>query len=261
MTGVYAEPRTVTEISDCYFYHTMDIPGYGHVEGEWDLREGIHDYLGRVNLRGKRVLELGTASGFVCFSMERQGAEVIAYDLSEDQAWDIVPYSRWQTEDFLSAWRQHIRKITNAFWLCHGAFQSSSKLVHGDVYSVPDEIGMVDVSVFGSILLHVRDPFLALQSALRLTRETVIITEPDLAGRRERLSRMLQLKGPRLRFMPDWKTGEPRETWWGLSPETIQAFIAVLGFEKAEVRYHFQKRSVPRGRVRQFTVTGHRTAG
>ncbi|MBV9971725.1 MAG: hypothetical protein JO135_00155, partial [Candidatus Eremiobacteraeota bacterium] len=35
----YAEPRTVTNLSDCYFYHTMEIPGYGLVEGQWDLRD------------------------------------------------------------------------------------------------------------------------------------------------------------------------------------------------------------------------------
>ena len=35
---VYAPPRTVTDLNDCYFYHTMDVPGVGRVTGEWDLR-------------------------------------------------------------------------------------------------------------------------------------------------------------------------------------------------------------------------------
>ena len=30
---IYATPRTVTELGDCHFYHTMDMPGYGCVEG------------------------------------------------------------------------------------------------------------------------------------------------------------------------------------------------------------------------------------
>jgi SAM-dependent methyltransferase len=155
----------------------MDIPGFGHVDGEWDLREGIDAYLGNVDLRGKRVLEMGTASGFVCFHMERKGADVVAYDLSGQQDWDVVPYARDGEAAFRSDRKNHIRKLNNAFWLCHRAFKSESKMVYGDAYSVPEDIGMVDVCTFGSILLHLRDPFLALQRALRLTKETVIVTD------------------------------------------------------------------------------------
>ena len=37
---VYAAPRTITSLTDCYFYHTTDVPGFGHIDGEWDLRGG-----------------------------------------------------------------------------------------------------------------------------------------------------------------------------------------------------------------------------
>ena len=94
-TSVYAEPRTVTDLEDCYFYHSMEIPGYGLVEGPWDLRGGVDDYLGGVDLRDKRVLEVGTASGFLCFTMEGRGADVVAYDLSDEQSWDVVPYAQY----------------------------------------------------------------------------------------------------------------------------------------------------------------------
>jgi len=167
----------VTDLSDCYFYHTMDVPGYGQIVGEWDLREGIRAYLGDVDFRGRRVLEMGTANGFVCFHMEREGADVVAYDLSEKQDWDVVPYRRQDQLAYESDRKDLIRKLNNAFWLCHGAFKSQSKMVYGDVYSVPVEIGTVDITTFGSILLHLRDPFLALQRALRLTRETAIVTD------------------------------------------------------------------------------------
>src|SRR5258708_29666952 len=36
----FSSPRHVTNISDCYFYHVMDLPGYGEVGTEWDLRGG-----------------------------------------------------------------------------------------------------------------------------------------------------------------------------------------------------------------------------
>ena len=65
-------------IEDCYFYHTTDIPNYGTVDGEWDLRGNEDNYLGNVNFENKKVLDIGTASGHLCFYMEKMGAEVVA---------------------------------------------------------------------------------------------------------------------------------------------------------------------------------------
>jgi 2-polyprenyl-3-methyl-5-hydroxy-6-metoxy-1,4-benzoquinol methylase len=81
---IFALPRVVNDLSACHFYHSMEIPGYGLVQGPWDLRPAIDQYLGRYNFRGKRILDVGTASGFLTFSMEKAGAEVVSYDLSED---------------------------------------------------------------------------------------------------------------------------------------------------------------------------------
>ena len=43
--------------------------------------------------RGKRVLDVGTSSGFLCFEMERRGAEVVAFDLSDEFDGDAVPFA------------------------------------------------------------------------------------------------------------------------------------------------------------------------
>jgi len=200
--------------------------------------------------------------------MERQGAEVVAYDLSENQSWDVVPYVQYDYEEFIQKRKRHVRKINNAFWLCHRAFGSRAKVVYGDVYSVPTEIGLVDISTLCSILLHVRDPFLAMQKSLALTRETVIVTEPaeaiNLPNPLRRLKRVLprRLAAPPLWFQPDWRRSEPKETWWRLSPETVQRFMGVLGFGRSRVTYHYQlyRRGGLQIPLRQFTVVGHRTA-
>lgn len=42
----YSAPSTIASLDDCYFYHTMDVPGHGVVEGEWDLHGAIPAYLG-----------------------------------------------------------------------------------------------------------------------------------------------------------------------------------------------------------------------
>lgn len=261
--SIYAPPRTVTDPESCFFYHTIDIPGYGTMNGEWDLRRGVDRYLGGVDLAGKRVLEMGTANGFLCFEMERRGADVVGVDLSEEQSWDIVPFARSDAQEDDSARKAHMRKINNAWWLAHGAFNSHAKVVYTSAYSVPEEIGAVDVATFGSILLHLRDPFQALWNACRLTRETVIVT--DILSPRDvfPLKMLDMFQRPAMRFKPNPKTGKPDETWWTLSPKLVKRFIGALGFESATVTYHQQLSTRHRVTlpVPLYTVVGHRTAG
>lgn len=259
---VYAQPRLINDLKDCYFYHTMDVPGYGHVEGEWDLRGSETEYLGRIPLKGKRVLEIGTASGGLCFHMERQGAEVVAYDLSEEQDWDIVPYARFGDEGYrqtVKERKEHIRRLNNGFWLAHRANGSHANVVYGSVYEIPKEIGQVDVSFFGSVLLHVRDPFLALQRASSLTRETVVVT--DLSSRRLRyfswMMRLLGIHRTFMLFVPNYRTRELNETWWKLYPDLLKSFLGVLGFEESKVSYSTYKTKW--GKKELFTLVAHRT--
>ena len=116
---IYAAPRDITDIRECFFYHTVELPNHGLMRGEWDLRGGVDSYLGGAVLAGKRVLEIGTANGFLCFEMEKRGAEVVAYDLSEEDEWDIVPYGGIITPEMSQSRRALIKKINNAWWLTH----------------------------------------------------------------------------------------------------------------------------------------------
>ncbi|MFN8532729.1 MAG: hypothetical protein U0556_04205 [Dehalococcoidia bacterium] len=276
-TSVYAPPREVAGLDECYFYHTIDLPDLGTVSGEWDLRANLPAYLGNVDLRGKRVLEMGAASGFLTFSMERMGAEVVGYDLSDQQAWDVVPYAGVDQAAYLAERREHIRKLNNSWWLSHRLLGSSARVVYGTVYEVPAAIGPVDVCTFGSILQHLQNPFDALHQALRLTRETVIVTDPPppgyAAGRRysawyHRLWRRLPRLQPRMAewmraesisFRPESSIAQPKDTWWLLAPETVMRMIGVLGFDTVSLTFHSQQnqgRDIP-----LYTIVGRRTRG
>jgi SAM-dependent methyltransferase len=242
---ICAKPKIIKNIEDCYFYHTTDIPGYGLIKGEWDLQAGINDYLGHVDFKGKRVLDVGTASGFLCFHMEKMGAEVIAYDLGEKDKWDAVPYWRYDYEQFINRRKNRIAKLHNSFWFCHKAFNSKAKVVYGSAYNIPKGIGEVDISVLGSILLHLKDPFLALYNILKITKETIIIVDAhDFEG------------DGLIQFLPRIETCKPKETWWRFSPQSIVEFIKIFGFEDVKVNYHTQ--SGLNGPINLFTVVGHR---
>jgi SAM-dependent methyltransferase len=255
---VYAPPRNVTDLADCAFYHTMEIPGHGVIEGPWDLRANADKYLGGIDLRGKRVLEIGTASGFLCFHMEQQGADVVAYDLSVEDDWDVVPFAGANFDEEARKRRQHIDKLNNAWWLAHRAHGSSARAVYGSVYDVPAEIGEVDVATFCAVLRHLRDPFLALERVLRLTRETVVVTAN--VSLRLAVPQWLAGRGkPCVGFLPNYKTGKPDESFWYLGPDVVKSMIGVLGFERTKTTYHVQRYRGKRRLV--YTVVGHRTRG
>src|SRR4051812_48384831 len=89
----FAEPRHVDDPESCLFYHTIDLPEpHGTVEGYWDLRATMREYLGNFDFAGKRVLDVGAAGGALTFYVESQGAEVVSFDMASGEQWDVVPY-------------------------------------------------------------------------------------------------------------------------------------------------------------------------
>jgi hypothetical protein len=250
--SLFARPRTINNLKDCYFYHTLDIPGCGTIEGDWDLREGITECLGGVDFNGKRVLEIGTASGALCFEMEKAGASVIAFDLSKEYGWDIVPHPGINCEGKRQSRKMATDRLNNAFWFCHQAFNSRAKMVHGNLYNIPEEIGTVDIVTFGAILLHVRDPFLALQTGLKFALETVIITELLGSSDADEDTHL-----PVMKFLPDPKVPLQHNAWWQLYPNVITRMIGLLGFQDVSINYHFQK--FRGSKKKMFTVVGKRT--
>ena len=262
----YAPVRHVTDPVDCYFYHREELPGLGMVGSEWDLREVKDAYLGGVSFAGRRVLEMGTASGYLCRHMEARGAEVVSFDLSPEGSWDLVPFAGLDVAFARAEMKRHIHRINNGWWLAHRLSASRARVVYGNAYDVPAAIGPVDIATFGAILLHLRDPFRALESALRLTRETVVVTEvhPEQpAG--SALGSAVPPRSPRpahpgaIFFLPDPQATDPLAgtTWWSLPPEAICRFLGVLGFGRTQVTEHEPLFMGKKARL--YTVVGTRT--
>jgi SAM-dependent methyltransferase len=238
--AVFAAPRAVERLEECLFYHTMDLPGLGTVEGQWDLRRGLDDYLGHTSFAGVRVLDVGTASGFLCFAIEHQGAEVVGYDLSPDYDWDVVPFAGTRVDLGRTERKELIRRLNNSFWLAHRIFASSARMVYGSVYSMPSGMGTFDFAILGSILLHLRDPFQALEQAAGRTSKGIVVSEP-LPRRSLLIPALARWFGPSALFLPDPRRGEPRDSWWSLSPRAVAQMLGVVGFPNHTVTYHSQQ--------------------
>jgi hypothetical protein len=113
--------------------------------------------------------------------------------------------------------------LATSYWLSHRLRQSKARVVYGNVYDIPEQIGSVAIAVYGSILLHLRELFLGLQRGLALTRETVMVAEV-LRGHETPVTR------PYLGFLPDPDTLEPKDAWWNPRPELIVRMVRLLGF-------------------------------
>lgn len=241
--ALYAQPRTGLGLADSYFYHTMDIPGVGTSEGEWDLRGKVGQYLADFDFAGKRALDVGAANGILTFHMEEKGADVVSFDLSEEYDWDLVPYHGVDHAAWRKGRREHLRRINNGYWLCHEAMQSKARMVHGVAYDIPEAVGPVDVAVYGSILLHLRDPFLALQNGARLAREAVIVADLSPYGRLASSFRRTP------RFMPRGiKPNGIDDGWYRLPPLLVKEYLAILGFSRQSItwgEYAYRDRKVP----------------
>lgn len=240
-------------IGDCYFYHTMDIPDHGTVHGQWDMRGKEKEYLGDVKFWGRSVLEIGTASGFLCFAMEKMGARVTAYDLSSEHDWDIVPYHGYDYKKELADRRSHLQEINNGYWFAHSKFKSKAQMVYGTVYDITEDLGSFNIGVVGMILLHLRDPFLALQKISERIDETIVVTGflPDNEFKNYLLDSSF------IRFLPDPVSQQPNETWWDIGPGLIEKYLKVLGFEIVNIQWHRQSHH---DKVSDcYTIVGHRT--
>lgn len=269
----YEKPRSINDINECYFYHTMELPGIGLMKGQWDLRKGIDSYIGNIQVKGKTFFDIGTANGFVCFEMEKRGASVTCFDLSEKDDWDIVPLHGKIDINFFIQRKEAKRKVNNAFWLAHKLLQSKAKVIYGSIYNMPADIGPFDISFLGSILLHLRDPFLALQKIASITKETIVVTDVVPPGYiaygntiNSKIKCLLNLVLYYIKesfglkpivFAPDIKN--PQQTiWWYFSPKMISKFLNVLGFYNTSISYHYQKFLAGNTNVLFYTVVARK---
>lgn len=219
----YAKERLVTRIDDCWFYHVMDLPGFGTVGEGWDLRGRIKDYIGHVDVAGKRVLDIGTASGFLTFEMEKLGAEVISLDADSPKCSFFLPFKDQQFTTDREGWerdyKKYLERMTNGYWFAHRLYRSKAKVVYANVYDVPAEIGKFDVAVIGQVLVHLSDPVRAISSVMNRCADRIVITEG-----------MVNTEEPIMSLCGRAAAGIAW-SWWHISVGLYRELFTMAGFE------------------------------
>ena len=213
--------REGADLSDLVWYHAFELPDGRVLPGAWDLRGHEAAYLGGVGLAGKRVLELGPATGYLTFYMERMGAEVVSFEAGFDVSIDLLPVQgRDNPEEAAGSCRTPSTATTTHGGTCtarSGRRPSSSR---GTSTTCPTDLGTFDITLVGAILLHLREPWGALSEAARRTTETMIVTEPLQDDWQDPESNIM-------RFSP---SAEHHVTnWWSIYPGAVISMLTGSG--------------------------------
>jgi tRNA (mo5U34)-methyltransferase len=218
-TGPRREPAAELgdRIGEIGWYHTQELAPGVVAPGMFDLRPYVGRYGVPEDLSGLRVLDVGTYDGFWAFEFERRGADVVALDV--DRIWDLdwPPRLRPREDEARGA----------GFALAHQALGSSVERVALSIYdATPEDLGgRFDLVFCGSVLIHLRDPALALERMAGLCAGRFILAE-------EYTTRLA------LRFLEAAHfSGEgPHMTWWIPSVKAWCGMVRTAGFE--DVREH-----------------------
>jgi O-methyltransferase len=252
-----AERRDLSR-ADCRFYHTVELPNGEVIPGPWDLRGHESEYLGNVAFGGRSVLEFGPASGQLSYFMEHAGAQVVGFDVGYDVSIDLHPApGNVDTRKLRLDHARMVNEVQNSWWYLHQAYASSARMVYGDIYALPGDLGEYDVSVFAAILLHLRSPVSALEQAARRTRDMIVVTEPWMFGSESMRENVMKI-------FPFGESGR-WTVWWSISAGAVVQILETLGFGKTRIIEHTQKHQLghvsdaPYDDVQMYTVVGERS--
>jgi tRNA (mo5U34)-methyltransferase len=206
------------------WYHTQELAPGLVTPGMFDLRGLVGHYGLPGSLAGVRALDVGTFEGFWAFELERRGAEVVALDIDDVQDLDWPPRLRPSEPG----------KRGEGFAMAHRALGSSVERVAMPIYEArPEQLGAFDLIFCGSVMIHLRDPMLALERLAALCTGRLIFTD-------EYSPKLDRLRWLGIRTAAEFLGESPWMTWWRPASRTWVTMIRCAGFENARIHERFE---------------------
>lgn len=221
------EPWGLPEKSDCVFYHSIDLPDGESIEAAWDIRGRFDQYIGDYPIRGKSLLDVGTASGFLSFEAEKAGATVTSLDALTGREFTQIPSidSLYHTsrQAFIDATNAYLRMLRNSYWYSWNKLNSRAEVVYAPLADLPFWDRKFDVVLAGAITEHLSDPVTAVGNLTGLAREAVIIAFDPVTDSEEMT----------LTAFPTWKDTRPENayTWYSASRGLYRQLFENVGFD------------------------------
>jgi tRNA (mo5U34)-methyltransferase len=173
------------------------------------LRARLDRYPLPPDLRGKRVLDIGAASGWNSFECERRGAEVVAVDYVEYDELVAVKKLRGSKLEYVIA---EMEEIT------------------------PERFGVFDYVLFFGVLYHLRHPVLGLENVCAVTRGVAFI-ESFVVDDAPDPSRSW------LEFYETDELGGQIDNWFGPTTQCLLSMTRAAGFPRTEFLYTDTRRA------------------
>lgn len=194
-------------------YHQIDWGDGLVMKGIYDMKKYLPHYRLPNNLRGKTALDVGTASGFFAFECARRGARVTAIDIFDNR---------------------------NIFFATARDAGLDVQYVTKSIYDLTAAFGQFDLVVCGSLLLHLRDPFGAIQCLRSVCRGTAIVSTASFEDPSVESKPYCEFKGIRT-------TAGDGEYWhyWEMNGAAMKKMLTSAGFSKAEETGRFWLEALP----------------
>jgi 2-polyprenyl-3-methyl-5-hydroxy-6-metoxy-1,4-benzoquinol methylase len=193
-------------------YHRICLDGGLVMDGEYDMTKYLHYYGIPENLTGKTVLDIGTSTGFFAFHCARRGANVTAIDV-----WDGVL----------------LNSIRDALGL-------DVRYVQKSIYDLDAAFGQFDIVICGSLLLHLRDVFGAIERIRSVCKGEAIVATASIED--PRCDHMACCE-----FVGSKALGGAGEYWvyWHLNTSALKKMLIAADFAEAYEVSKFILKSEP----------------
>ena len=254
-----------------FWYHTVDLGNGMITPGSFDYRATVDHFGLPASMEGMTALDVGSATGFFAFEMERRGASVTSMELPALTLWDHFPgestsgivgkirerlpyHSLLPRPEIAEAFQKmsvsalHRVLLDGPFRFCHERLGSRVERVYSTVYEIGATIGEAarfDAVMLGDILVHTIDPLSALASAASVCGGTLTIAGEVIGSSDD---------PPAIRYVGGDIAGSDLAEWWRPNLSWFQQVLTRLGFREIETSPIIQGRVRPGGEVFQKRI-------
>ncbi|MDQ6605109.1 MAG: methyltransferase domain-containing protein [Actinomycetota bacterium] len=169
-----SDARLRARVAEREWYHTIELAPGIVTPGWFDTRSVARRLPIPPRLTGQRCLDIGTFDGFWAFEMERRGGEVTAIDILDDRRWDWPANTNREDREAI----ERRKGRGDGFLIAREALGARVERADCSIYDLDPAIhGHFDFVYLGSLLLHLRDPVLALERVRSVTRGQLLIVD------------------------------------------------------------------------------------
>jgi SAM-dependent methyltransferase len=226
----YISQFDVPGLNKFFWYHVVDLGNGIVTPGDYNYRCSIDAFGFPNDMRGMRVLDIGSATGFFAFEFERRGADVYSVELPSLLDWDMITSERDKTVMSLMEWHDasspedaYWRHLNGPFEFCHQRRNSSVKRVFSTIYDLRADVfdgQKFDLIYLGDILVHLFAPLKALDVVASLCRHKIIVANDVM--------HLPGIETPVLSFVG--LNQNDTRVWWSFNRPSLEQMLLRVGF-------------------------------